>query len=435
MRKIVLLLAMTVLVSVNAQKKAEDYKWMFSVGANVVDFRVPTDLKGVAKDYIGFDDANFSGIPLRATLERKLSSAFGVQLGASMNKICRTFGTDVERVPLLDFLGFDLKLNYDVNNLIGNTGFFDPFINLGGGYSKVGEKGDFKANLGYGANLWVTKRLGIKLESSYNHAFNPDGTDYFQHTVGLAYRFGRSDRDKDGIVDAEDACPDTPGLKEFKGCPDTDGDGIKDSDDACPKVAGLKELNGCPDTDGDGVKDSADKCPKEVGPKENEGCPWPDTDGDGVTDNLDKCPKEAGDKADEGCPKKEVVETAAIDEAASNQPDCSAQISEINQVEIYFDFDKANIKSTEKAKLDRVAELFKTINCAGAVKLVYLSGYADVRGSQAYNSRLSERRALAVKSYLESKGVTNFTLESRGLGETDTRSDYIFNRRVEIKIE
>ena len=64
-----------------------------------------------------------------------------------------------------------------------------------------------------------------------------------------------SDRDGDGIADADDACPDKPGVKtdnpKTNGCPaDRDGDGIIDSEDACPDAAGPKtddpKTNGCP---------------------------------------------------------------------------------------------------------------------------------------------------------------------------------------------
>lgn len=65
-----------------------------------------------------------------------------------------------------------------------------------------------------------------------------------------------TDRDKDGVVDASDACPDAPGAVSLdvtkNGCPaDTDGDGIVDSEDACPRQAGPKQAdpksNGCPE--------------------------------------------------------------------------------------------------------------------------------------------------------------------------------------------
>ncbi len=65
-----------------------------------------------------------------------------------------------------------------------------------------------------------------------------DVANFWQASASLLFRFGNTDRDKDGINDKEDACPDVPGLAQFQGCPDTDGDGIADKDDNCPEVAG-----------------------------------------------------------------------------------------------------------------------------------------------------------------------------------------------------
>ena len=94
--------------------------------------------------------------------------------------------------------------------------------------------------------------------------------NFWQASASLMFRFGNTDRDKDGIKDSEDACPDVPGLAQFQGCPDTDGDGVADKDDNCPEVAGPVENNGCPwpDTDGDGVLDKDDACPSVAGPAE-----------------------------------------------------------------------------------------------------------------------------------------------------------------------
>lgn len=84
-----------------------------------------------------------------------------------------------------------------------------------------------------------------------------------------------ADRDNDGILDADDKCPDVAGLAALQGCPDRDGDGIADGDDKCPDVAGLAKYEGCPipDTDGDGINDEMDKCPTEKGFARYQGCP------------------------------------------------------------------------------------------------------------------------------------------------------------------
>ena len=57
----------------------------------------------------------------------------------------------------------------------------------------------------------------------------------------------RRDRDGDGIIDAEDDCPDQPGLAKFNGCPDSDGDGIEDLLDDCPYEPGPASNRGCPE--------------------------------------------------------------------------------------------------------------------------------------------------------------------------------------------
>jgi hypothetical protein len=62
------------------------------------------------------------------------------------------------------------------------------------------------------------------------------------------------DNDKDGILDANDLCPDKPedldGFEDSDGCPelDNDGDGVVDSLDKCPGVKGLPTNDGCPKT-------------------------------------------------------------------------------------------------------------------------------------------------------------------------------------------
>ena len=130
------------------------------------------------------------------------------------------------------------------------------------------------------------------------------------------------DADGDGIIDLDDACPDLPGVRSrdamTHGCPDADHDGVPDPLDACPSVSGERSLlpryNGCPpDADGDGVSDDRDACPEEPGIASDDldrnGCappPPPDTDSDGISDSEDACPDAAGPKAAlaavSGCP-------------------------------------------------------------------------------------------------------------------------------------
>ena len=131
-----------------------------------------------------------------------------------------------------------------------------------------------------------------------------------------------SDRDRDGVMDREDLCPDvhkgpTPDPAR-RGCPlqDRDGDAVLDRDDFCPDVHKGPTPDparlGCPllDRDSDGVADAEDLCPDvHKGPTPDparKGCPASDRDGDGVFDHIDQCPDlHKGPKPDPdklGCP-------------------------------------------------------------------------------------------------------------------------------------
>lgn len=71
------------------------------------------------------------------------------------------------------------------------------------------------------------------------------------------------------------------------------------------------------DRDKDGVNDEEDKCPDVAGSARYDGCPVPDSDGDGVNDDLDKCKDVAGPASNNGCPVVKAEEVSQVKEAAS----------------------------------------------------------------------------------------------------------------------
>jgi OOP family OmpA-OmpF porin len=79
-----------------------------------------------------------------------------------------------------------------------------------------------------------------------------------------------------------------------------------------------------------------------------------------------------------------------------------------------FDFDKAVLRPEGKAKLDKLAEDVKGIN----LEVVIATGHADRFGTDAYNQKLSEKRAAAVKEYLTGKGIEPNRIFAEGKGET-----------------
>ena len=81
--------------------------------------------------------------------------------------------------------------------------------------------------------------------------------------------------------------------------------------------------------------------------------------------------------------------------------------------DVLFDFDKAILKSEGKNKLDDLANKVRGIN----LEVVIAIGHTDSIGSDAYNQKLSVRRAEAVKAYLVSKGIETNRIYTEGKGE------------------
>lgn len=104
--------------------------------------------------------------------------------------------------------------------------------------------------------------------------------------------------------------------------------------------------------------------------------------------------------------------------------------------DVLFDFDKSVLKPAGKSKLDDLANSIRGIN----LEVVIAIGHTDSIGSDAYNQKLSVRRAESVKSYLVSKGVEPNRIYTEGKGEKQpvasnkTKDGRAKNRRVEIEV-
>ena len=104
--------------------------------------------------------------------------------------------------------------------------------------------------------------------------------------------------------------------------------------------------------------------------------------------------------------------------------------------DVLFDFDKSILKTEGKNKLDDLATKVKAIN----LEVVIAIGHTDSIGSDAYNQKLSVRRAESVKAYLVSTGVEPNRIYTEGKGEKQpvasnkTKDGRQKNRRVEIEV-
>ena len=81
---------------------------------------------------------------------------------------------------------------------------------------------------------------------------------------------------------------------------------------------------------------------------------------------------------------------------------------------IYFDFDKSDLRNKSVLELDKLVQIMKD----HPTMIIELSGHTDRRGSDEYNMALSKRRAEIAKEYLVSKGISASRIKTKGYGET-----------------
>jgi outer membrane protein OmpA-like peptidoglycan-associated protein len=204
---------------------------------------------------------------------------------------------------------FNIALSY---SLLNNG----KYSNIGAGLSFMPYDG---INLTLALDYIPTSYAGMNDGKGGKRYVIPDKAKMVNVALGFSICWGsnRRDKDKDGVWDKLDQCPETPrGVAvDSVGCPlDEDHDGVPDYLDHCPGTPAAAihfiDENGCAlDTDGDGVEDYIDECPNTpeaaYGKIDEKGCPL-DSDGDGVPDYLDDCPntpEAAYGKIDEkGCP-------------------------------------------------------------------------------------------------------------------------------------
>lgn len=157
--------------------------------------------------------------------------------------------------------------------------------------------------------------------------------------------------------------------------------------------------------------------------------------------------KSAGTAGASSALKSEAVDlkaaSAQIKAAGADIEETDSEIKISLQGEILFDFDKSNLRPAAESTLAQVARLIRSHPKAE----VLIEGFTDSKGSERYNTKLSERRAASVKSWFAQHGVAAKSIRTRGWGAarpvapnqhpdgTDDPEGRQKNRRVEITIK
>jgi outer membrane protein OmpA-like peptidoglycan-associated protein len=306
----------------------------------------------------------------------------------------RVGGVDREGIQSVDDISFGLEYKTPV----GVSVLAGAAIGLGNRESSYVPFVDVNGNRSYNMNVRSSSDAQLILAVTYNGQIKDP------------------DRDKDGVLDKVDRCPD--------------------------EHQGPNGKYGCPlrDRDLDGVVDDADQCPDvHQGPLGVNGCPPPDIDHDSVCDawvalaglaeqfasectGTDICPDVPGVLAESGCVPPPPPPPRAIEQK-------TLILKGVN-----FETGKSILLPSSFPVLnDLAAQLLEV-----PVVELEVSGHTDNRGAKKMNKKLSQARAEAVMNYLIQQGVAATRLSAAGYGPdrpvapNTTPAGRAENRRVEF---
>lgn len=161
--------------------------WLVSLGTNFVD-----DSGHEFNKLFDFKNAwNVVPYPSRLSFGRYFENGLGIEAIGSYNKYHE--GKTVDKVEMtedIDYFGIDLRVSYDLNKILGETGFFDPYIGVGAGYTDANNQGRGTYNATLGFRTWFSDHWGVDVNTTGKWAMSTENaTNHIQHAIGVAYRF------------------------------------------------------------------------------------------------------------------------------------------------------------------------------------------------------------------------------------------------------
>lgn len=408
--------------------------WSISAGAGVPLLQ-SADLTSI-KNGNGTNVFGYSGY---ISIDKAITHAFGLKLQYDRGETRQgAYNTKTDNAPTTGNPFFEVagRTQYDAISILGDLNISNllrrvdnksPYRWALHGYAGIGtlayrayqedltgqrletEIKPFKFNslfgqAGAGLKFKVNRRLDLEARGMYvvtgDDQFDGGGAQYstinkredqvsdnfFNATLGISLKLGKHTSHLmwhdplQEIYYKLDVLADTNQEVEVCKSGDNDNDGVCDDWDRqldTPAGARVDGAGVALDTDLDGVIDLYDKCVVTPGPVENDGCPYPaviPTDG-------------------------------PIDE----------EVSTLEGIE--FDLDSDRILPSNTPILNNAVNYINSTS-GGSYKVI---GATDTRASDAYNQKLSERRANSVRNYLIQNGVNSAKLQSEGRGEKDLK--------------
>jgi len=244
--------------------------WSFAMGYSSFD--------NIKKDIMGNQYANYNTLnyPNTFYVEKSLKEKVAIRFAGNFGKFeFKNSGNNNLLLPKNDlFLSFDINLKFNLTKGIGKNRWLNPYFISGLGYSKIGLFGDAKFVGGLGTNIWMKKNMGLQLNSTFNHPFQLEKSNYLVHNFGIILKLN-SKKTYNSIssneFNEEKYSTEKTKLNQFI---DTSTEEKVTHDYAIDFVDNTKVKKTIIDTDGDAIPDSIDKCPTIIGDKNNFGCPF-----------------------------------------------------------------------------------------------------------------------------------------------------------------
>ncbi|MET7030246.1 OmpA family protein [Sediminicola luteus] len=162
--------------------------WVAGIGINIVD-DTASPFDGNLLDIK--DSWNAVPYPSSLSIARNFSNGIGLKAVGSYNKY--KVGKLIDgaiNMAERDYYAIDGMVSYDLNKLFGETGWFDPFLQAGAGYSSIGNIGRTTGNAGFGFNTWFSDTWGLNFNTMGKWGIEEGSTKQVQHSAGVVYRFG-----------------------------------------------------------------------------------------------------------------------------------------------------------------------------------------------------------------------------------------------------
>ncbi|HDZ03964.1 hypothetical protein LCGC14_0132280 [marine sediment metagenome] len=366
-------------LQITAKDSIVQSSWIFGIGLNAVDDsgNVFDGIFNVGEEW------NIVPFPSRVSIGRYFKSGLGLEAIGTYNQYKEGNIIDSEVITEnVSYFGFDGRVTYDINKIIGETGWFDPYVGIGAGYTDANNKGRGTYNAVVGFRTWFSDRWGLDFSSTGKWAMSQGegATNHIQHAAGVVYQFGIE-----------------KGLS-------------KRGEEKLELLAAIEK-----------EKQRQNDSINEVNRLKDEAL---------LAERLKKQKEEDALAASE---------KAKVDAINKRKLEIKSRIENLGNV--YFGLNSSVVNISSKKVLDSLAQVLEEI----PTLTLKITSHTDSRGTSKYNDWLSQRRVDKTKDYLMSKGISADKLTTEAYGESQLLNEcddntycpeekHAVNRRSEFMI-